>query len=1265
MNMDAQPTCPECGATLPGGSPGAACPACLFKFAMATGAPAESPPPAPEPADLQPWFPDLEIIKMLGRGGMGVVYLVRQPSLDRLAALKILPVDLGIREGFRDRFLREARTLAALVHPNIVTIHDFGERGGYFFFLMEYVGGGDLATAMADGSLTPEAALALVPPLCEALQYAHDHGVIHRDIKPANILLDLEGRVKVADFGVAKLVDKPGEDGIPADYMLGTPAYMAPEQKAHSLKVDHRADIFSLGVLIHELLTGISPSAEEVPHAHSDHLTHRLEAVINRALAENPDARFQNVRDLAEQIQAALTRSQTLWRRTLAGSAVALLVAAGLFLTLRDSHPPSPALPPVWTNSLGMPFRPLPGSPNLLCIRETTQEDFAECAKDLGWEFPEKGALPGHPITGRANREAVGFCRWLTRRERAAGKLAAGESYRLPTDAEWSAAAGLTEPIGELPFALHLKDKSLYPWGQTAPAPPGAGNYPDSALAARWPKARVIPAYYDGHAFTAPAASFPPDARGFHDLGGNVWELTRTPGADGQMIDAWRGGSWNSGAKDGNWEILLASFRMKDGDGLLTEKGFRIVLDRQTQPPVSLLAAIRAGDRQTARDLMAKKSGINDKDGEGASPLLAAAEEADLEILQALLDAGADLSHRDKQGQSALHPAARRGDVAVVRLLLDKGTNPRETDKTLRRPLHYAAAAGHTDVVALLAEAGAANMTADYLGQNPLDLAAIHGHEDTLLWILDHPGAEAIAEPVLSRALSLAVAGNQYKICAILLDRGAKVTDAKGDCPALRAAACLGRGEIFFLLLSRLEGKPPEDLLISAASSAVNRLAVQGFKGESDINWQDVADVLDSSRFYKSGDKSAIIHALLERGVPIEYRNDKGFTALLTAAYHGETEFVRTLLERGADIRAVDNEGFSALHSAAEHNHAAAVECLLAAGADFSVPTKDGRTALGVAALGGHVAAAKLLLQAGADPTQLSSTMPPLNIAAQRGLKEMIKLLLENGADPNQLSENKLSALDMACLGPDGSRKAHERQMLAVLPKQDVLDMRPDRTEEDFMECIRLLVAAGARVNPSSPLERTPLHVAAGYDFEAAARFLIEKGAVIDAPGPDVTTPLGFAAGTNSLRTARLLLEKGAKHSPPHIVDAPIHRAARAGHTSMVELLLDHGADPNLKDGKSATALHWAIIGGHDGVVKVLARRGADLGVRDVGYNTPLHLAANYPSTQVVRTLLDAGADPLARNLEGATPLQIARFKNRTIHLEALEQAEAKARSKP
>jgi tRNA A-37 threonylcarbamoyl transferase component Bud32 len=286
--MSQSTPCPECGKPLPVGSD--VCPACLMAQAIASrtldDGPREIPPP-PAPEEIADKFPQFEILECLGRGGMGVVYKARQKSLNRLVALKILAPERERDARFAGRFAKEAELLAKLSHPHIVTIHDFGETGGLYYLVMEFVNGVNLRDLLREGKMPPEQALAIVPPICEALQFAHDHGIVHRDIKPENILLDREGRVKIADFGIAALAGDSAEKA-------GTPAYMAPEQSGGASGIDHRADIYALGVVLYEMLTGERPTAFPVAPSRRVQVDVRLDEVVLRALAHQPERRFQS-----------------------------------------------------------------------------------------------------------------------------------------------------------------------------------------------------------------------------------------------------------------------------------------------------------------------------------------------------------------------------------------------------------------------------------------------------------------------------------------------------------------------------------------------------------------------------------------------------------------------------------------------------------------------------------------------------------------------------------------------------------------------------------------------------------------------------------------------------------------------------------------------------------------------------------------------------------------------------------------------------------
>ncbi|MBS0262523.1 MAG: serine/threonine protein kinase [Planctomycetes bacterium] len=371
--------CPQCGLRLAPAAPHGLCPGCLFQEALqgtheATACwpektRADHTPPAP--SELASQFPDLEILEVIGRGGMGIVYKARQKSLDRLVALKILSPAIARDPAFAERFSREARVMALLSHPHVVAVYDFGTTSApdassdsppLCYLLMEYVDGLTLRQLLNSGQLSATQALAIVPQICAALQYAHDKGIVHRDIKPENILLDRAGNVKIADFGLAKLlaldhheltISRTGQ-------VLGTLHYMAPEQMERPTEVDHRADIYSLGVVFYQMLTGELPLGKFQPPSQRVVVDARLDEVVLRALEREPDRRYQRASALQSQVESISANPSTIsgsvhttrkrlqaWlpagkRRLALLAALGILLACGAFWTAnRISRPDS------------------------------------------------------------------------------------------------------------------------------------------------------------------------------------------------------------------------------------------------------------------------------------------------------------------------------------------------------------------------------------------------------------------------------------------------------------------------------------------------------------------------------------------------------------------------------------------------------------------------------------------------------------------------------------------------------------------------------------------------------------------------------------------------------------------------------------------------------------------------------------------------------------------------------------------------------------
>lgn len=306
--MESTPTCKACGGPVSAAAVEGMCPRCLVRAGMGTTAgsqPVGSRDSFIDSAKLAQLFPQLEILELIGQGGMGAVYKARQPALDRLVALKVLPAQTASGPAFAERFNREARALARLAHPNIVTVYDFGQVNGLHYFIMEFVDGPNLRQIEQTSRLSSRQALQIIPQICEALQFAHDEGIVHRDIKPENVLLDKRGRVKIADFGLAKILGLEPKDLrlTGARDVVGTPHYMAPEQVEHPQTVDHRADIYSLGVVFYEMLTGELPLGKFAPPSCKVQVDVRLDEVVLHALEKEPQRRYQHASEVKTDVE--------------------------------------------------------------------------------------------------------------------------------------------------------------------------------------------------------------------------------------------------------------------------------------------------------------------------------------------------------------------------------------------------------------------------------------------------------------------------------------------------------------------------------------------------------------------------------------------------------------------------------------------------------------------------------------------------------------------------------------------------------------------------------------------------------------------------------------------------------------------------------------------------------------------------------------------------------------------------------------------------
>ncbi len=604
----------------------------------------------------QVMFGRYRLRRVIGRGGMGVVWQAQDGGLGRDVALKFLPESVAHDRTAVDDLKRETRRALALTHSHIVRIHDFLCDGLVAAIVMELIDGDTLARRRLGGAekVMPVAELRpIVSQLCEALDYAHVQGrVVHRDLKPANLMLNRAGELKVTDFGIAATIADATTRVSRVVGLSGTPVYMSPQQ----LMGDTPAvtdDLYSVGATLYELLTGKPPfysgdiAAQvqgKVPlrvsarraelgirgEGGSEAIPATWEEAIAACLAKDPSHRPQSARELAARMQLvgegrrpgdgaagvadtrpAPGRGRVVsvsggaeepavsfgfgerGRRTLVTAAVALaLLGAAGYVGFHASGVRRPSegeaaarsadgasrMPRPGVNweipDMGLEFVPVPGSGVLCSIWETRVQDFAAFVAATGhdatrgmvsfrlgsygmngdtWKAPGYRQGPKHPVVGVNDEDAQAFCAWLTKRERAAGRLTKRQEYRLPTDKEWDAAVGAEE----------------FPWGKQWPPSAGAGNLCDeSAAHGELTRFSGLRGYDDGFNATAPVGSFRPNALGIYDLAGNVQERV------GGRLGGLRGSSFG----DAQREDLTSFARANDKDRTLAV-GFRVVCD--------------------------------------------------------------------------------------------------------------------------------------------------------------------------------------------------------------------------------------------------------------------------------------------------------------------------------------------------------------------------------------------------------------------------------------------------------------------------------------------------------------------------------------------------------------------------------------------------------------------------------------------------------------------------------------------------------------
>ena len=550
-------------------------------------------------------FPTLEdwsIERLISVGGMSEVWLgIREDS--EQAAIKVLPNSKSQDGELVRRFEREAEILSSLEHENIAALLDVGScEDGRLYLATEYVDGSDLARLTKAEKLSTERALDIFSRVADAVIYAHGEGIVHRDLKPGNILVAREGTIKLTDFGLARDVEsKTGEFQTQREGGLGTAYYVAPEALYQAGSADPRADVYSLGVLLYELMMGKPPLGTYSLISTETPLSKNWDALIRRALQENPEDRFQSGEEFGGEVTRLWSRHQAKLRgghRARWGLGLCSLVIAGLlgaWMATRtdETTTPDPVYPSPttatrkkpWINSLEMRFLPLPGfmethlmaetetslaaflafhenEQSLLPIwreREEQQAKKIAVLTPVGWEFKtdNPGEQPGYEANG--NSPAFGvpaikaryFCRWLTIRERALGRIGEDDVYRLPTVEEWNAAASESD-LATANFARQ------------------------EIVLEQWPLSPKLAEGDDGFPFFAHVNEGAPNPHGFFHCYGNVFEwVLLEADEDGRQKAGVIGGSWASNPKKA--EVATATHHLKYA-GRRTDNGFRCLL---------------------------------------------------------------------------------------------------------------------------------------------------------------------------------------------------------------------------------------------------------------------------------------------------------------------------------------------------------------------------------------------------------------------------------------------------------------------------------------------------------------------------------------------------------------------------------------------------------------------------------------------------------------------------------------------------------------
>jgi serine/threonine protein kinase/ankyrin repeat protein len=960
--MNPPPNCPRCGSVLHYQASGGLCPQCLLICGLLSTHPGNAPRfDPPEPEELAPLFPELEILELIGHGGMGVVYRARQTALDRIVALKILPVELEADTARREHFLQEARSLAKLNHPGIVRVFDGGESNGIFYLIMEHVDGQDLACRLLAGRPALEESIGIVRQLCEALSFAHGMGVVHRDIKPSNILLTAEGKVKLADFGIAKLLDAENvaQRHATAGDALGTPLYMAPEQRDQPENVDERADIYALGVVFYELLTGELPTGS-FPKPSELGLSPEVDDPVLKALQPDPGRRYQSANDFraaVDSFDSAITddpakhppySAQGDKRRS---ARMALIIAAMTLVVAIFSW---------WFYLLPSPPRDLFEAAHRGDIKAAEQF----IAKGAKVDAPNQDGLV--PLLGAASRARPGTVELLLK-HRADPNGASSKSGISPLT------AALNHSIDRREDVLRVVDLLLAHGANPDGVAGSAGSPSSPAKSDRFAQSPLLfaVALLDVDLVKkllehgAEATLRNPNGRTL---------LHQTGSAGGTTRESAEKSTEALLKEPQENELVLENLRLLKTMGpivqsrdaapvikLLLKHGLKLEDKEQHLGMTALNVAAWEGKSNVVNALLDQGADIESTDNAGFTPLLSAIEMGHSETVELLLRRGASIHATDVRGTDALGMIADKvqfGDdgVRMARMLMDQGLSADPKSKELSSPLMAASGAGYPKMVAFLLESGAdPNRQMEVPGR-------VHDGVTPLHWAAQGPEGRK---------------------------RNQKLRDPSSLKPGIGGPNLPMGAEADFVEATRLLLEAGADVKASKASKVT------------------------PLHMAAEGDAAAIIELLLKHGAEIEAADSGGRTPLLYAVNAGSKKALRVLAQHKARLQPAPYRT-GAVHIVTTTEDHDTAKILSDLGANWGSPDARGATPLHLVK---SAEMARFLIEHGADAHAWDAFgSQPLHLAAGRGLEQVANVLLEAKADPSSLNIQGLTAGSIANL---------------------------------------------------------------------------------------------------------------------------------------------------------------------------------------------------------------------------------------------------------